>query len=339
MAAAEADAAAADPRAVRAAKEEAQQRFREARHRAGTHDDVEAAARSWLAEINQINRETREAAGRVDKSRTAAASIALTLERLAVEADAARISAERAEEACIAAREAVAACDEERALQAAAARVDAPARPVEEPAAAAAMGLTDDELGPGEQMGSRAGSDALILRILRGDHAAMQLAVARPAGEEADEGRRWQARLAALADALIARSIEASALDFPPDHFFWGLASQAENRDIAAALSSLGYHFDGFGDWVDDRVPSQRDLSLAVGYAGLDPMRVRHWPTEAEMHDLLRDVRVAADEYVAYTAGGLTLGELVSLLGRRADALTELWNDWGTVRPVLLEVA
>jgi hypothetical protein len=68
-------------------------------------------------------------------------------------------------------------------------------------------------------------------------------------------------------------------------------------------------------------------------------MRVRHWPTEAEMHDLLRDVRVAADEYVADTAGGLTLGELVTLLGRRADALTELWNDWGTVRPVLLEVA
>ena len=232
----------------------------------------------------------------------------------------------------------MAACDEQRALQAAAARVDAPARPIEEPAAAAA-GLAEEELGPGDQMGSRAGSDALILRILRGDHAAMQLAVARLAGDEAGAGRRWQVRLAALADALIARSIEASALDFPPDHFFWGLANQAENRDIASALSSLGYHFDGFGGWVDDRVPTQRDLSLAVGYAGLDPMRVRHWPTEAEMHDLLRDVRVAADEYVAYTAGGLTLGELVSLLGRRADALTELWNDWGTVRPVLLEVA
>ena len=48
------------------------------------------------------------------------------------------------------------------------------------------------------------------------------------------------------------------------------------------------------------------------------------------------DVRVAADEYVADAAGGLTLGELVTLLGRRADALTELWNEWGTVRPILL---
>jgi hypothetical protein len=33
----------------------------------------------------------------------------------------------------------------------------------------------------------------------------------------------------------------------------------------------------------------------------------------------------------------MSLGELVTLLGRRADALTELWNEWGQVRPVLLE--
>ena len=54
------------------------------------------------------------------------------------------------------------------------------------------------------------------------------------------------------------------------------------------------------------------------------------------MGDLLRDVRVAADEYIWEAAGTLTLGELVSLLGRRADALTELWNEWGLVRPLLL---
>jgi hypothetical protein len=343
IAAAEADAAASDPRAVRAAKEEAQARFREARARAGSHDDVEGAARTWLAEINQINQDTREAASRVDKHRAAATSIATSLERLAVEADAARISAEQADEACIAAREAVAACDEASALEtAAAARAEAPAAPPPAPPAAvdrgaAAMPEPADESGLGGPMGSRAGHDALILRILRGDHAAMQLAVARLAGQEADEGRHWQARLSALADALIARSIEAAAFDFPPDHFFWGLANQTENRDIATGLSSLGFRFDGFGGWADERVPTQRDLSLAVGYAGLDPMRVRRWPNESEMRELLRDVRVAADEYIASTAGGLTLGELVTLLGRRADALTDLWNTWGTVRPVLLE--
>ena len=53
--------AAADPRSVRAAKEAAQQRFRDARSRATSRDDVEGAARSWLAEINEINQEAREA--------------------------------------------------------------------------------------------------------------------------------------------------------------------------------------------------------------------------------------------------------------------------------------
>jgi hypothetical protein len=188
-----------------------------------------------------------------------------------------------------------------------------------------------------DEMGGRAGRDALLLRILRGERDAMQHAVARLAADDAASAPRWQNLVSGLADALVARSIEATAFDFPLDHFFWGGFSQAQNRDIAAGLSSMGFRFDGFGGWVDDRVPSQRDLSLATGYAGLDPMRIRHWPNEPEMQALLAGVRVAADEYVAAAAGGLTLGELITLLGRRADPLTELWNAWGTVRPVLLE--
>jgi hypothetical protein len=195
----------------------------------------------------------------------------------------------------------------------------------------------EDELGPSAQMGSRAGEDAILIRILRGDHEAMLAAVAKLAGDDPEARRRWQVRLGGLAEALIARAIEASAFDFPLDHYFWGPFSQTTNRDIAAALSSIGYRFDGFGGWADERVPSQRDLSMAVGYAGEDPMRIRRWPTEPEMQELFRDVRVAADEYVASAAGGLTLGELLTLLGRRADALTELWNDWGIARPILLE--
>jgi hypothetical protein len=196
--------------------------------------------------------------------------------------------------------------------------------------------VPEDELEPAMSMGSRAGEDAVLLRILRGDREAMLGAVARLSGDDADARRRWQTWLSDLAEALIARSIEASAFDFPLEHPFWGPFSQLQNRDIAAGLSSLGYRFDGFGGWVDEHVPAQRDLSLAVSYSGLDPMRIRRWPTEAEMRDLFVEVRVAADEYVAEAAGSLTLGERVSLLGRRADALTELWNEWGTARPILL---
>jgi len=350
---AETAAATADPRSVRTAKEQAQQRFREARNQARTRDDVEAGARAWLAEINQINQATREASLGIERDRAAAAALGPTVDRLSVGADAARISAERADEACVAAREAVAVCDEARALEAAAARTGPPGggTTTERSAdAAAEAGSADgwsriaaatpepeDEFAFSTPMNSQAGQDALIQRILRGDRDAMQRAVARLAGDDPEARRLWQAHLGNLVEALVARSIEASAFDFPIDHPFWGPFSQAQNRDIAAGLSSLGFRFDGFGDWVDERLPSQRDLALAVGYAGLDPMRVRRWPTEAETRDLLRDIRVAADEYIAGAAGGLTLGELVTLLGRRADGLAELWNQWGSVRPVLLE--
>ena len=347
-------AAAADPRAVRSAKELAQQRFRSARSAAKTRDDVESGARAWLAEINQINHDTREGALRAERDRAAAAALGPQVERLTVEADAARITAERAEEACVAAREAVAACDEARVLDAAAARAGAAADPADDVTAAAAgaaetddrpariaaaMPEPEDEFAFSTPMHSQAGQDAVIIRILRGDREAMNRAVARLAGDDAEAHRWWQTQLGNLAEALIARSIDAVAFDFPIDHFFWGPFNQSQNRDIAAGLSSLGFRFDGFGDWVDEHVPSQRDLSLAVGYAGLDPMRVRRWPTEAETRDLLREVRVAADEYVAGAAGGMTLGELVSMLGRRADGLTELWNQWGQVRPILLEAS
>jgi hypothetical protein len=351
LARAETAASTADPRSVRTAKEQAQQRFREARNKARTRDDVEAGARAWLAEINRINQETREASQGIDRDRAAAAALGPMVERLSVEADAARISAERADEACVAAREAVAACDEARTLEAAAARTGAAvAETATEPGEAAEVGSAaaasriaaatpepEDEFAFSTPMHSQAGQDALIQRILRGDRDAMQRAVARLAGDDPEARRLWQAQLGNLVEALIARSIEASAFDFPIDHPFWGPFSQSQNRDIAAGLSSLGFRFDGFGDWVDERLPSQRDLAMAVGYAGLDPMRVRRWPTEAETRDLLRDIRVAADEYIAGAAGGLTLGELVTLLGRRADGLAELWNQWGSVRPILLE--
>jgi hypothetical protein len=352
---AEAATTTADPRSIRTAKELAQQRFRDARTEAGSHEDVEKGAREWLAEINRINHDTREAALAIERDRAAAIALGPTLERLTVEADAARISAERADEACIVAREAVATCDEARALELAAERPSGPATKSAEPAdeesrepaavgapgrsgrIAAATPEPEDEFAFSTSMNSQAGQEALIVRILRGDREAMQQAAARLAGDDEEAHRRWQAQLGELVEALIARSIEASAFAFPIDHPFWGAFNQAQNRDIAAGLSSLGFRFDGFGDWLEEHQPSQRDLSMAVGYAGLDPMRIRRWPNEAEMRDLLRDVRVAADEYVAGAAGGLTLGELVTLLGRRADGLTELWNQWGSVRPILLE--
>ena len=60
-------------------------------------------------------------------------------------------------------------------------------------------------------------------------------------------------------------------------------------------------------------------------------------PNDAEMAGLFSEVQVAATEHLASAAGDLTLGELVTMLGRRADGLAEIWNAWGRVRPVLLD--
>ena len=182
-----------------------------------------------------------------------------------------------------------------------------------------------------------AGSAPRIFRMLHGDRAAMSTVVAGLAGDDPEARRRWQLLLTGLVEAIVADAIEAGYLDFPDGHVFWGSFTRAQNRDITQALSSLGFRFDGLGGWLDGRAPSQRDMSLALGYAGLDPMRVRNWPNEAATAGLFSEVTVAADEYLAGIAGDLTLGEMVTMLGRRADGLAEIWNQWGRVRPLLLE--
>jgi hypothetical protein len=333
----------ADPRTVRTAKEDAQRRFRHAREAALQRADVEAAARDWLTEINRINQEAREATAVAARERAAANELVTSIERLTVEADAARIGAETADEACILARTAVADCEEQSlASQTARAAVDAAVAPTANAAHASELrdlGLaegSEDEAAPLRAPASR-DRDAAILRLLRGDRRSLARIVETLAAGDPAESKRWQLAIADLLEAIVARAIEASALEFPVEHPFWGPFTRDQGRDIVGALASLGYRFDGLGGWADERVPAQRDLSLAVGYAGLDPMRIRRWPNEAEMTGLFTDVTVAADEYLVSAAGGLTLGELVSLLGRRADALTEVWNSWGRLRPLLLE--
>jgi hypothetical protein len=181
------------------------------------------------------------------------------------------------------------------------------------------------------------GTAPRIFRLLRGDPDAMETLVARLAGDDQEEQRRWRLAVAGLLDAILADAIEGAFLRFPHEHSFWGPQTQQQNRDISQALASLGYRYDGLGGWVDERMPGQRELSLAMGYAGLDPMRVRHWPNEGQTAELFTEVEVAADEYLAGAAGDLTLAEMVELLGRRADGLVDLWNHWGRVRPLLLE--
>jgi hypothetical protein len=328
-------AVAAEPGGMRVAKETAQQAFRRARAEAGTRAEIEAAAATWLTEINRINQLARDAAMQVQRERQASAAILAKLERLTVDADVARAAADAAELTCAAARIAVEECREAAPGQ----QQRAPMPPITPyPVAAMAQGAGAgvDEMSPLESAVATSPNEAAILRLLRGDRPTLDALVAHLAGTDPGERRRWQLVLAGLVDAIVATSIESSILTFPDGHPFWAEFSQSQSRDVAAALGSLGFRFDGLGGWADDRIPSQRDLSLAAGYAGLDPMRIRRWPSEAETAELYSEVSVAADEYLRGAAGGLTLGELVSALGRRADALTDVWNDWDRLRPLLL---
>jgi hypothetical protein len=189
-----------------------------------------------------------------------------------------------------------------------------------------------DEAAPD---GRRSGLPAII-RVLRGDRDARERLVASlAAGDPAPEAE-WQLRMARLVDAVVGRAIEDGYLDLPEDDPFWRLFGQREVRDIVGALSALGFRYDGLGGFADGRVPAARDLSLAVGYAGLDRMRIRTWPREADIAALYAHAAVAADEWLADQAGDLSLGRMVDALGGRAAELADVWNAWGRVRPALL---
>ncbi len=327
----------ADPREIRAAKDALHRAFRAARAAATSTDAAEQAARDWLSEVNRLNTAAREAVHVIETGGAELRAQLPQLERLAVEADAARITSEGAEVGCRDAREALARCEEQAAISAAAA-AEARRPAPEEPIARDLAWPTEPEaplLGTSEPPADGMADAAAVIRILRGDRAAREHVVAVLAAGNPEAGRLWHIRLAELVDAIGARAIEDGYLDLPDDGF-WGLFAHRERREIVSALSALGFRFDGLGGFADGRVPAPRDLSLAVGYAGLDRMRIRIWPHESDLAALYAGALVAADEWLAVEAGDLSLGRMVDALGNRAAELAEVWNAWGRVRPLLL---
>ncbi len=159
------------------------------------------------------------------------------------------------------------------------------------------------------------------------------MAAARP---DAPPGRLLLTR---FVDSTIAAAIDDACFDFLPGSQFWDMFTKEQARDVARGLAALGYRYDGFGAFVDGRVPDQRDLALAIGSAGLLPVRIRYWPKPAESAQLFNNVRVAAEVFLLERAPSLTLGELVYALGRRAEMLADIWNEWQRVRPLLLSSA
>ena len=337
----------ADPREIAAAKDELHRRFRQASEAAADADAGEAAAREWLDAINDLNGRARDAGRFLQSGGEELRAAGPRIERLGLEADAARISAESAESACRDARERLAACEENEVNRAATAGASATAggsAATADPGEAQPFGAP--WTGEPEATWTQPQPDAdelalagpglpLVIRLLRGDRDALDRLVATLAGADAESARTWRLRVTALVDAIVARAIEDGYLDLPDDDPFWGLFMYPERREVVGALSALGFRFDGLGGFADGRIPAPRDLSLAVGYAGLDRMRIR-LPRDAEAGRLYERASVAADEWLAHHADDLSLGEMVDALGSRAADLADLWNAWGRVRPALL---
>ena len=323
----------ADPRRVASEKERLHSLFRAATGRAGGADDTEAAARAWLDEINALNAAVRDARRVADAGNAELRAAQPALERLSAQADAARIASENAAGICREARQELATCEEADEL----ARKAPP--PEEEPHPFAKVWPVEHPDLPDVPADARADlleGYPVVIRVLRGDREAHDRLVATLAAGGGGSERDWQLRIARLMDAIAGRAIEDGYLDLPEDHPFWRLFEHREARDIVGALSALGYRYDGMGGFADGRVPPARDLSLAVGYAGLDRMRIRTWPNEAEIGALYERAVVAAGEWLSDQAGDLTLGRMVDALGGRAAELADLWNAWGRVRPALL---
>jgi hypothetical protein len=176
----------------------------------------------------------------------------------------------------------------------------------------------------------------LVVRLLNREIWTLNWLVDRLAGADVNARSAWKLRLSNFVDATIAAAIDDACFDFPGSHPFWGMFTTDQAREIARGLAALGYRYDGFGEFLDGRVPDQRDLALALGSAGLYPVRIRYWPKAGEYAELYRNLHVASAVFLATRAPSLTLGELVIALGRRAELLADLWNEWSRARSLLL---
>ncbi len=192
-----------------------------------------------------------------------------------------------------------------------------------------------DTVSPPEVVVEPIDETPALTRILRGDQRALFAATNSLGGADAAERRSWEAALRSITDAVVARTIVKGWLDFPVGNPFWDTFTVAQCRDIAGALAAAGHRFDGVDGWAEGRVPTYRDLTVAVADAGLEPRRIRAWPTQEEIAVLYVEVTAAADEYVATHAPNLDLEELHELVGFGDTDRARVWANWDRVRTVL----
>lgn len=173
-----------------------------------------------------------------------------------------------------------------------------------------------------------------ISAVLRRDPEVIAR-VAASVGRGPEETAHVERLLGDLADAVATRAADTGAVD-PVGHGFWHEFDVTEARSVVEALAVLGFRFDLHDGFVDGVVPAQRDLSLAVAYAGLDPRRLRRWPPDREMQRLFHGASVDSERYLLGSAPGLAQYQVEALLAPHAEMLGPLFAIWDRVAPALL---
>jgi hypothetical protein len=186
-----------------------------------------------------------------------------------------------------------------------------------------------------------AAPEAAIRLILRGDRRAMLRVVAALAPADRPVERiRWSRRLTELVDSIIRAAIDDGMLVLPEGHRFWDPFDRDQTRDILRALAAHGHRPDGAGGWEDRNGPTPRELLAALADAGLDPRRIRPWPIEERITDLVAHATVAADAYIATAAPELALTDVQAIVDSaspgQSNRMTDLWRNWRSVRELLL---
>jgi len=195
------------------------------------------------------------------------------------------------------------------------------------------MAITD---GPSHTRMERDGA-IRAARALTGGDRQTQLGLALRLAEETGlEAGRLQLLLIELREQIYLRALEEGFVAFPSEHPFWSQFPGSAGRAIANSLSTMGFRFDGVSGWADLRAPQARDLAVALSYCGYDARSMRRPAGQAAIDALWHGTTVRSEEYLLSFAPELTLSQMVTTLGERANRLSELWDIWGRLRPLLM---
>lgn len=311
---------------------------------AATQEARASAAADWARGVDRINRAARRARGTLAAAMVDASQAEATAQETASAMRSARIRAESAEVACLEARSRLAVCEEAETSQAG--RVPAaPDEPV--PRAGAPDGspstVPGHPLAPIPPQGSPSqrilvgqGGRLVMEAILWGDRAALIEAAAEIAERTGGQARSVTLQVKALADALSACATARGYISVDHQHPFWSRLSEEEARDIMRAFADMGFRVEPGVGWLGGRAPVSKDLSVALAYAGIDPRTIRHMLPSEELATLPDRVSVDVVAMLAAEVPDLSLERLVALLEERSLPLSELWDAWGQIRPVLL---